>query len=91
MNKKDLVKRFAERRNLSNFKAENIVDDFLSILITTIRNGEDIEIRGFGCFRIRKQGPRPGRNPRTGEAAIIPSRYVVKFKKSSCWEIIGRY
>lgn len=91
MIKKDLVRRFAERQNLSNSKAENIVDDFLSILIASIRRGEDIEIRGFGCFRINRQGSRPGRNPRTGEAAIIPSRYVVKFKKSSCWEIIGRY
>ncbi len=91
MVKKDLVREIAERQKLSKFESNNLVDEFLSILISTIRRGEDIEIRGFGCFRIRKQGPRPGRNPRTGEEATIPSRYVVKFKKSSCWEIIGRY
>lgn len=91
MIKKDLVTRMAEKQNISNLEAEKIVEDLLSILKTSLKEGEEIELRGFGCFRIREQGSRSGRNPKTGEAAIIPSRFVVKFKKSKCWDIWGKY
>lgn len=91
MIKNDLIQRLSETTDYTKKDAEIITGKFLDILKEALINGEDIELRGFGCFRIRLTPERPGRNPKTGEVAIVPSRFVVKFKKSKCWEIMGKY
>lgn len=89
MIKKDLATRLAEKQNITIFEAQAIVDDLLSILKKTIEKGEEIELRGFGNFRIRQQGSRPGRNPKTGDEVIIPARKRVFFKPSKQLKIEG--
>ena len=44
--------------------------------------GDDVKLSGFGNFNIRRKAPRPGRNPRTGEAIPIKARHVVTFHAS---------
>jgi len=44
--------------------------------------GTDVKLSGFGNFQIRRKAPRPGRNPRTGEAIPIKARNVVTFHAS---------
>jgi integration host factor subunit beta len=39
-----------------------------------------VEIRGFGSFGINKRPPRTGRNPKTGEAVMVPAKEVPHFK-----------
>lgn len=82
MIRSDLIKKIAKTRNISKQEAEDIVDAFLNTLKVTLENGEEIELRKFGSFRIREQGPRPGRNPKTGEEVEIPARKTVYFKPS---------
>lgn len=41
-----------------------------------------IEIRGFGVFTLRHRVPRPGRDPRTGEALMWPEAFLPHFKPS---------
>jgi integration host factor subunit alpha len=45
-------------------------------------SGTDVKLSGFGNFQIRRKAPRPGRNPRTGEAIPIEARNVVTFHAS---------
>jgi integration host factor subunit beta len=44
------------------------------------RQGERIEIRGFGSFSLHFRPPRQGRNPKTGEAVALSGKYVPHFK-----------
>lgn len=87
MIKKSLINRIAIKENLSKQRAEMLINSVFETLTDTIKNGEEIEIRGFGSFRIRRTKERPGRNPKTGELAVVPSRWAVKFKPSRCWQI----
>ena len=48
----------------------------------TLLEGDDVMMSGFGNFNIRRKAPRPGRNPRTGEAIPIKARHVVTFHAS---------
>ena len=82
MIKDDLIRETAKIENITNKEAASHVEAVLKVLKKTIENGEEIEIRDFGCFRIREQGPRPGRNPKTGEEVQIPARKRVYFKLS---------
>jgi integration host factor subunit beta len=47
-----------------------------------LANGENIEVRGFGTFKVRKRKTRMARNPRTGDSVEVPSRSVPVFKPS---------
>jgi nucleoid DNA-binding protein len=59
-----------------------IVETFLSETITALAEGNRIEIRGFGSFRIKNRKTRIGRNPRTGDAVPIPEYKAMSFKFS---------
>jgi integration host factor subunit beta len=48
--------------------------------VTSLKEGEKIELRGFGSFRIRHRGPRLGRNPKTGERVEVPAKRIPYFK-----------
>ena len=58
------------------------MEKVFEIIKETLRDGEKVKISGFGNFQIRTKAPRPGRNPRTGEAIPIGARRVVTFHAS---------
>lgn len=59
-----------------------MIDAFFDLIVSQLVKGEDVKISGFGNFQIRTKAPRPGRNPRTGEAIPIEARRVVTFHAS---------
>lgn len=72
------------KSELNFLKNESIeaVESLLELIKSTLESGEDVLISGFGKFCIRDKHERKGRNPATGEAAILPARRVVTFKCS---------
>jgi integration host factor subunit alpha len=59
-----------------------MVEAFFELIHGTLVQGDDVKLSGFGNFNIRRKAPRPGRNPRTGEAIPIKARNVVTFHAS---------
>ena len=82
MIKVDLINKLAKDMNITKQEAEKGVNIFFNTLKDAMKKGEEIELRGFGSFRIRKRGSRSGRNPRTGEPVKVPSKKVIYFKPS---------
>ncbi len=82
MNKADLVSKVAESTNQSKVVTRKILDNFLEAVSDTLAAGNNIEIRGFGSFKVKKRKAQVARNPRTGEPVNIPSRFVPAFKPS---------
>ena len=60
----------------------SLIDAFFDLIANSLVDGQDVKISGFGNFQIRTKAPRPGRNPRTGEAIPIEARRVVTFHAS---------
>jgi len=52
----------------------------LDSIINSLQDGEKVELRGFGSFKIRVRGPRKGRNPKTGETVDVPGKKIPYFK-----------
>ena len=71
-----------EQIGLNKRECKDMVDAFFDLICDELVNGEDVKISGFGNFQIRTKAPRPGRNPRTGEAIAIQARRVVTFHAS---------
>lgn len=80
MIKLDIVNRVAERTGVPKMKAEQAVDALFHSMKEALTRGERIELRGFGVFTVNEKKRGVGRNPRTGEAAVIPSGRVIRFK-----------
>jgi len=84
MTKADLVEQVADAigPGITKKDCALVVDGFLNAVKAALAEGENIEIRGFGTFKVRKRRTRTARNPRTGEAVEVPSRTVPVFKPS---------
>jgi integration host factor subunit beta len=76
-----LIARLAERYpQLIAKDAEAGVASILDAMSSALVNGQRIEIRGFGSFKVNYRPPRTGRNPKSGEKVPVPEKYVPHFK-----------
>ena len=82
MTKADIVDRIASATGLTKVETEAVVDGFISTVIEALQGGNNIEIRGFGSFKVKKRKGRVARNPRTGEQVMVNEHFVPVFKVS---------
>ncbi len=80
MTKAELVEQVARNTQVTKKHAERIVNTVFESIVDSLRDGEKIELRGFGSFRIRERGSRIGRNPKTGARVNVPSKKIPYFK-----------
>jgi integration host factor subunit beta len=80
MTKAQLVEEVARTTQLTKKHAELIVNTVFDSIVQSLRDGEKIELRGFGSFRIRQRGARIGRNPKTGAQVDVPPKRIPYFK-----------
>ena len=80
---KDHISSIGNRLGVSKFESSRIFESVLETLKTSLSNGEDVLISGFGKFIVRKKEARRGRNPQTGDDLTLEPRRVITFKCSS--------
>lgn len=82
LTKAQLAEMLFEQIGLNKRESKDMIDAFFDLISGSLVEGNDVKISGFGNFQIRTKAPRPGRNPRTGEAIPIRARRVVTFHAS---------
>jgi integration host factor subunit alpha len=82
LTKKDIVERVCDGLGFPRNQSIEIVESLLELMKSTLVSGDDLLVSGFGKFCVRDKHERKGRNPATGEDAILPARRVVTFKCS---------
>ncbi len=80
MTKAELVNRLMQKTELGKRDASVVVQTILDSIIDSLQDGEKVELRGFGSFKIRVRGPRKGRNPKTGVSVEVPGKKIPYFK-----------
>ena len=80
MTKSDLIEAIAARGELTKARAELVVNCVFDAMAEALRQGDGLEIRGFGSFSVRPYKAYHGRNPRTGQAVHVPSKRLPFFK-----------
>jgi integration host factor subunit alpha len=63
-------------------KSTEVIEGLIEIIKSSLANGEDVLISGFGKFCVKNKRERRGRNPATGNDLILEKRKVVTFKCS---------
>jgi integration host factor subunit beta len=81
MTKSVLIEKVSEKvEGLTRNQTEIVVETVFESIKKALMNGEKIEIRGFGNFRLKNRNPRKARNPKTGESVEVPGKKVLYFK-----------
>ncbi|MBI5848750.1 MAG: integration host factor subunit beta [Nitrospirae bacterium] len=81
MTKSVLIEKVSEKVDgLTRNQTEIVVETVFESIKKALMNGEKIEIRGFGNFRLKNRNPRKARNPKTGESVDVPGKKVLYFK-----------
>ena len=80
MTKAELIDHVARASALTRKHSEVIVEAVFSSIVEALQQGDKIELRGFGSFKIRRRDSRRGRNPKTGAGVVVPAKSVPYFK-----------
>lgn len=90
MNKSELVAEIASKAGVTQAEAGSCVDAMMTIITEEVRKGGEINIPGYVKFLRRDTKERMGRNPRTGEARLIPAGTAVKIQAGSKLKAAGK-
>ena len=71
-----------QHSNLLRRDIEKILEIIFLEITEALRRGENIQIRGFGSYKITKRKARIGRNPKNSELVQIPEKKAIKWKMS---------
>lgn len=80
MTKADLIESVASKVDLPRATAEKVVNVLFDDIVAALRQGEKVNISGFGTFAVSERKARTGRNPKTGEVIEIAASRAPKFK-----------
>ena len=75
-----LVDHVAEAADLTKKDADVVIETVLGKIVEALRRSENVELRGFGSFRLRQRDPRRARNPKTGSPVDVPPKLVPYFR-----------
>ncbi len=81
MTKAELICRLTDKvPSLTKRQVEVVVNTIFDLMRNALTRDEKIEIRGFGSFKLRSRRMKEGRNPKTGEAVLVPPKKIPFFK-----------
>ena len=80
MNRATLIAKMAEKSDLSKKQAEAALNAFIDTITEALKDGDKVQLMGFGTFEIKERAARTGRNPSTNETIEIPAKKTPSFK-----------
>ena len=80
MNKAELINAVAAAADVSKKDTEAVITAAVDTITAALKEGEKVQLVGFGSFEVKKRAARTGRNPKTKEAIEIPASAVPVFK-----------
>jgi DNA-binding protein HU-beta len=82
MTKADLVKNISDKTGMDKSDVQMIAEKFMNEVKNSLKNNENVYIRGFGSFIVKKRAEKTGRNISKNVAVVIPAHNIPAFKPS---------
>jgi len=80
MTKAELVSEIANRTGVEKVTVLNTVETFMEVMKDTMSKGENVYLRGFGSFILKRRAEKIGRNITKNTSIKIPAHYIPAFK-----------
>lgn len=82
MTKADLVNEIAVKTGLDKVMVQETIESFFKVVKNSVASGNNIYLRGFGTFEVKKRAPKVARNIRNNTSILVAEHYIPKFKPS---------
>jgi len=86
MNKSELIASIGEKAEITKKDAEKVYNAFIESVTDALKNGEKIQLVGFGTFEVKERAARTGLNPKTKEKINIPASKAPAFKAGKAFK-----
>ena len=80
MNKTELIDQIAASAEISKAAAARALDAAVASITEALKNGDSVNLIGFGTFYVGERAARTGRNPQTGASLEIKAAKSPKFR-----------
>lgn len=80
MTKAEIVANISNKLGLEKNETQKVVEHFMDEVKTSLESGNNVYLRGFGSFIIKKRASKTGRNISKGTSIIIPAHHIPSFK-----------
>ena len=80
MNKNELIEELSDKTGFTKSDTKKFIDKYVEVISKALKKGRDVQLVGFGTFKVTKRKARTGRNPQTGKEIKIPAKKVPAFK-----------
>ncbi len=80
MTKAEIVTDIATKTGIEKVTVQHTVEAFMDVVKKSMANGENVYLRGFGSFVIKKRAKKTGRNISKNTTIIIPAHNIPAFK-----------
>ena len=80
MTKADIVNEIADKTGIEKVAVQATVEAFMKSIKTSLSKGDNVYLRGFGSFVVKKRAQKTGRNISKNTTIIIPEHHVPSFK-----------
>ncbi len=82
MTKAEVISQIAEQTGIEKVDVQQVVESFFGVVKDSIKNGENIYVRGFGSFIVKKRAKKIARNISRNTSIEIPEHFIPHFKPS---------
>ena len=82
MTKADIIAQIADETGLERLEVQKTVEAFMTVVKKNMADGNDVFLRGFGSFIVKKRAEKTGRNISKNTTIIIPAHNIPSFKPS---------
>ena len=82
MTKADIIREVSNMTGLTKVEIEAVFNSIIVNISDSLKQGERVDIRGFGSFLVKQRPARDARNPATREIVKLQERFVPVFKVS---------
>jgi DNA-binding protein HU-beta len=85
MRKADLINKISEKTGVPKVDVLVALESFFKEVKDSLREGENVYVRGFGSFIVKKRAEKIGRNIKKGESIVIPEHFIPAFKPAKAF------
>ena len=82
MTKADIVTKISNKTGIEKIAVQTTVEEFMKSVRKSLEEGENVYLRGFGSFVVKKRAQKTGRNISKNTTIIIPEHFIPSFKPS---------
>ena len=87
MTKAEIVAEIAGKTGIEKGAVQTIVENFMEVVKASMAKGDNVYMRGFGSFIVKKRAKKTARNITKNTTVVIPEHFIPAFKPAKTFMV----